>query len=147
MSDEQLAGRPVVTTLCGSARFAGEMLTEHRRLAQNGRIVIPLDPVPTPGELHLRKIDLSDGIYVVNVSGYVGAATRAEIEYALANGKTVEWLSPPDATATQPDPAIEALTEIAGILMQVRPSKLEGGWTHLGRIQAILHRYQSVGRG
>ena len=31
---------------------------------------------------HFRKIDMSDGIYVVNIGGYIGQAVRNEIEYA-----------------------------------------------------------------
>ena len=46
-------------------------------------------------QLHFRKIDLSDGIFVINVGGYVGSSTKREIEYARAHGKTVDWLFPP----------------------------------------------------
>ena len=44
---------------------------------------------------HLRKIDLSDGIYVVNPDGYVGQAVRREIAYAQAAHKEVLYLCPP----------------------------------------------------
>lgn len=44
---------------------------------------------------HLRKIDLSDGIYVVNPGGYVGQAVRREIAYAQAAHKEVLYLCPP----------------------------------------------------
>ena len=40
-------------------------------------------------EAHYKKIDLSDGIYVVNPKGYIGESVRAEIEYAKAKGKQV----------------------------------------------------------
>lgn len=43
-------------------------------------------------DLHLRKIDLSDEIFVVNPGGYVGASTRREIAYARAAGKPVRFL-------------------------------------------------------
>ena len=40
-------------------------------------------------EAHYRKIDLSDGIYVVNIDGYIGASVKKEIEYAEKQGKEV----------------------------------------------------------
>jgi hypothetical protein len=45
-------------------------------------------------ELHLRKIDLSDEILVLNVGGYVGESTREEITYALVEHKGLTWLEP-----------------------------------------------------
>ena len=42
--------------------------------------------------MHKRKIDLADGIYVINKDGYVGSSTRSEIEYAKRTGKTIEYL-------------------------------------------------------
>lgn len=45
-------------------------------------------------ELHLRKIDLADGILVLNVGGYVGESTTNEIRYAMKHGKSVRWLEP-----------------------------------------------------
>ena len=35
---------------------------------------------------------MADEIYVINVGGYIGPSTRAEIEYATATGKTVRYL-------------------------------------------------------
>lgn len=43
-------------------------------------------------DTHKRKIDMADGIYVINVGGYIGHSTRSEIEYALAHGKKVQYL-------------------------------------------------------
>lgn len=43
-------------------------------------------------DMHKRKIDMADGIYVINCGGYIGESTRSEIEYALAQGKTVRYL-------------------------------------------------------
>ena len=40
-------------------------------------------------EAHYRKIDLADGIYVVNIDGYIGASVKREIEYAEKQGKEV----------------------------------------------------------
>lgn len=38
------------------------------------------------------KIDLSDAIFVVNVGGYIGKSTEAEIEYAREKGKEILYL-------------------------------------------------------
>lgn len=45
-------------------------------------------------ELHLRKIDLADDVFVVNIGGYIGESTRREIAYARAHGKPVRFLEP-----------------------------------------------------
>jgi hypothetical protein len=37
---------------------------------------------------------MADGIFVINVGGYIGSSTRSEIEYAKARGKTIEYLEP-----------------------------------------------------
>ena len=50
---------------------------------------------PTAEELraielaHYQKIDISDGIYVLNIDGYVGESVRKEIVYAQQHGKEV----------------------------------------------------------
>lgn len=43
-------------------------------------------------EVHKRKIDISDRIYVLNIGGYIGESTRSEIEYAISKGKPVEYM-------------------------------------------------------
>ena len=43
-------------------------------------------------DMHKRKIDMADSIFVINVGGYIGDSTRSEIEYAKAHGKKVEYL-------------------------------------------------------
>lgn len=56
------------------------------------------EEVWTPGtkemldNMHKRKIDMADAIYVINPGGYIGESTRSEIEYAKANGKKVLYL-------------------------------------------------------
>ena len=35
-------------------------------------------------ELHFRKIDISDMVYVINKDGYIGKSTKKEIEYAMS---------------------------------------------------------------
>ena len=43
-------------------------------------------------DMHKRKIDMADEVYVINVGGYIGESTRSEIEYAKENGKTIRFL-------------------------------------------------------
>ena len=97
-----------VITLCGSTRFKEQFLEAQKRLTLEGKIVISVglfghsgdDEVWTEGtkemldDLHKRTIDMADGIYVINVGGYIGSSTRSEIEYALSTGKTVQYLEP-----------------------------------------------------
>ena len=42
---------------------------------------------------HYRKIDLSDGIYVVDIGGYIGESVKKEIEYAMEKGKEIIYHS------------------------------------------------------
>ena len=44
--------------------------------------------------MHLRKIDIADEIYVINVDGYIGESTKREIAYAEKTGKKVNYLEP-----------------------------------------------------
>ena len=50
-------------------------------------------------DMHKRKIDMADEIYVINVGGYIGDSTRSEIAYALATGKRVNYLEEKDPSA------------------------------------------------
>lgn len=43
-------------------------------------------------DMHKRKIDMADEIFVINVGGYIGDSTKSEIEYAIKNGKKVNYL-------------------------------------------------------
>ena len=88
-------------TICGSMRFAEEMRRAAYQLeTQRGCNALQCvycgdNATPTEEELrllaeaHYRKIDLSDGIYVVNVGGYIGEAVKKEIEYAESRGKEI----------------------------------------------------------
>ncbi|MBO7603100.1 MAG: hypothetical protein J6S97_01640 [Bacteroidales bacterium] len=101
-----MVGKYPVITLCGSTRFKEQFLEAQKRLTLAGNIVISVglfghsgdDEVWTDGikemldDMHKRKIDMADGIYVINVGGYIGQSTRSEIEYARSHGKTIEYL-------------------------------------------------------
>jgi hypothetical protein len=97
--------KPKVITLCGSTRFRTEYEQANHALTLQGFIVISVglfghqeamdmdSQVKVDlDQLHLRKIDLSDEIFVVNPGGYIGESTRREIEYAKLHGKTVRYL-------------------------------------------------------
>ena len=43
-------------------------------------------------ELHLRKIELADEVFVLNVDGYIGKSTRREIDHAERTGTPVRYL-------------------------------------------------------
>lgn len=104
--------RPTVVTLCGSTRFVGQFNEWRQRLAYQGIIVLSIEIVTTQAkhedpqhanaplkamldELHLRKIDLSDEILVLNVGGYIGESTAREIAYAQSKRKKVRYLEQP----------------------------------------------------
>lgn len=100
-----------IITLCGSTRFKVQYLEAQKRLTLEGNIVISVglfghsgdDEVWTEGtkamldDMHKRKIDLADEIFVVNVGGYIGESTRSEIAYAKSQGKDVKYLEQVDA--------------------------------------------------
>jgi len=97
-----------VITLCGSTRFKEQFLEVQKRLTLAGNIVISVglfghsgdDEVWTEGtkemldDMHKRKIDMADAIYVINVGGYIGESTRSEIAYAREKGKRILYLEP-----------------------------------------------------
>lgn len=43
-------------------------------------------------DMHKRKIDMADVVYVINVGGYIGESTYSEIEYAKLQKKPVYYL-------------------------------------------------------
>ena len=104
-----MEGNYKVITLCGSTRFKDDFLEAQKRLTLEGNIVISVglfghsgdEEVWTPGtkemldNMHKRKIDMADAIYVINVGGYIGESTRSEIEYATKQRKTVMYLEKP----------------------------------------------------
>ena len=105
-----------IITLCGSTRFKNEFMEANKRLTLEGNIVISVGLFGHAGDsevwenmdegtltrtkemlddMHKRKIDLADEIYVINVGGYIGDSARSEIAYAKAAGKGVRYLEEP----------------------------------------------------
>lgn len=109
-----MSNYPVIT-LCGSTRFKKEFMEVQKKLTLEGNIVISVGLFGHSGDsevwdgldegtlsktkemlddMHKRKIDMADSIFVINVDGYIGESTKSEIEYALAHGKRVQYLVP-----------------------------------------------------
>lgn len=108
-----MVGKYKVITLCGSTRFKDEFMEAQKRLTLEGNIVISVGLFGHAGDaevwenmdegtltktkemlddMHKRKIDMADEIYVINVGGYIGSSTKSEIEYAKAAGKGILYL-------------------------------------------------------
>lgn len=113
-----MVGKYRVITLCGSTRFRDAFMEAQKRLTLEGNIVISVGLFGHAGDsevwegmaedtmtktkemlddMHKRKIDIADEIFVINVGGYIGSSTRSEIEYAKAAGKAVRYLEPVEA--------------------------------------------------
>ena len=107
-----MQGNYKVVTLCGSTRFKDEFMEAQKRLTLEGNIVISVGLFGHSGDnevwesmdegtltktkemlddMHKRKIDMADEIFVINVGGYIGSSTRSEIDYAIAAGKPVHY--------------------------------------------------------
>lgn len=103
-----MVGRFKVITLCGSTKFKDDFIREQKRLSLEGNIVISVglfghsgdDEVWKDGtkemldEMHKRKIDMADEIFVINKNGYIGSSTKSEIEYAIDHDKKVNYMEP-----------------------------------------------------
>lgn len=106
--------KPKVITLCGSSRFIDVMAVCGWLLErEEGAVVLGLHLLPgwyfkTPvpdhlaehegvagqmDALHLKKIEMSDEVFVVNVNDYIGQSTMREIEHAIGLKKTVRWFT------------------------------------------------------
>ena len=93
-----------VVTICGSMKFKDKMMEVARDLEiKNKYVVIQCvysnDKFNEEGQvlladLHYKKIDISDAIYVVNVDGYIGTSAKKEIEYAKLLNKEIFSLEP-----------------------------------------------------
>lgn len=111
--------RPTIVCLCGSTRFYEVFQRINYEETMAGKIVLSVGFYPhtqkqahgedvgcTPeqkqalDELHLRKIDLADEVFVLNVGGYVGESTSREIRYAVEKGRRLRWLEESSSEAT-----------------------------------------------
>jgi len=109
-----IKNRPTIVCLCGSTRFGKEFAEANLAETLAGNIVLTigcsmrsdaelfLSSTPEAvkqikddlDELHKRKIDIADEVYILNVNGYIGESTLGELIYALQKKKFVRWLEP-----------------------------------------------------
>ncbi len=108
-----MVGKYKVVTLCGSTKFKEEFMKVQKELTFKGNIVISVGMYGHSGDsevwenmdegtltktkemlddMHKRKIDMADEIFVINVGGYIGESTSSEIKYAKETGKKVNYL-------------------------------------------------------
>ena len=108
-----MVGKYKVVTLCGSTKFKEQFMKTQKDLTLQGNIVLSVGLFGHSGDnevwenmdegtltntkemlddMHKRKIDMSDEIFVINVGGYIGESTKSEIEYAKKIGKNIRYL-------------------------------------------------------
>jgi len=100
---------PATICLCGSTRFTDAMLITQWEFAKKGHVVLGWHVLPDSyssganvaeeegvkeiiDEVHKRKIDIADEVFVINIDGYIGESTRSEIDYAIEHSKPVNYL-------------------------------------------------------
>lgn len=106
-----MSSRPKIVCLCGSTRFEDTFEKANLEETLAGHIVLSIGcNTKSDAELfsrmsedelkkikikldvlHLRKIDLADEIFVLNVDGYIGESTSREVEYARSIGKPIRY--------------------------------------------------------
>jgi hypothetical protein len=105
---------PRIVCLCGSTRFYEDFQRVNYELTMKGYIVLSVgfyshsqeqahgeEKGCTPEQkkeldrLHLKKIDLTDWVWVINKGGYVGDSTMSEIAYATLHKKLICWMEEP----------------------------------------------------
>lgn len=103
-----MVGKYKVITLCGSTRFKYEFIEVQKELTLMGYIVISVGLFGHSGDIiteeqkvmlddmHKRKIDMADEIFVVNKNGYIGSSTQSEIDYANEHKKPIRYLCDPN---------------------------------------------------
>lgn len=103
--------RPRVWCICGSSRFIDQIAVTAWEFEKRGVVTLGMHLLPSSytdqadhqaehegiadkmDALHLRKIDMADQVYVVDVNGYIGESTRREIAYAERTSKPVHYMS------------------------------------------------------
>ena len=100
-----MQGKYKVVTLCGSTKFKDEFIEVQKKLTLDGCIVISVGLFGHSGDneawsegmkamlddMHKRKIDMADEVFVINVGGYIGTSTKSEIEYAKSKGLPIRY--------------------------------------------------------
>lgn len=105
-----LEGLPTIVCLCGSTRFMDAFFDAGWEETLKGKIVLSVgvckhaadhggealgpEVAAMLDELHKRKIDLADEVFILNVGDYIGESTQSELDYAIKTGKTIRFLEP-----------------------------------------------------
>ncbi len=131
--------KPKVVVLCGSSRFVDIMavcawlLERDEKTIAMGLHLLPgwycRETIPDHlaeaegvaadmDALHLRKIDLADEIFVVNVNHYIGQSTTREVEYAKTKGIKIRWYTD--------DPVGEKVNDILNRFITFKEETMEG---------------------
>lgn len=97
--------RTHILTICGSSKFQEQIDQVNAEFTAANWVVfspschltkklqlIPHNIDEINDEVHKRKIELCDAIFVVNVGGYIGESTAKNIEYARQEGKKIFYL-------------------------------------------------------
>lgn len=128
---------PTIVCLCGSTRFSRAVQDAQLKETLEGRIVLTIgcdlrsdeqifEEMFGPeilrrvrvqntidrlkrqlDDLHLRKIDLADEVYILNAGGYIGESTHRELQYAVDLGKRVRFLEKGYVYTLEPGPDVD----------------------------------------
>ena len=112
---ERAKNKPPIVCLCGSTRFMDLFHEQGWKYTLSGFIVLTVGVVKSSradaegghggealgqevadmlDELHKRKIDLADYVFIINKDGYIGESTKSEIKYAKEKGKRIVYMEP-----------------------------------------------------
>lgn len=103
----RIMNKPTIVCLCGSTKFKEEFIKANFTFTMEGKIVLSvgwfshadkLVYYPTEeekkmlDELHCRKIDIADEVFIINFNKYIGKSTEAELIYAYMAKKKIKFL-------------------------------------------------------
>lgn len=95
-----------VITITGSMKFARQMKDIARKLEDqkgycvlqpiyhNKKLKLTIEELENVHAGLMKKIDLCDALYVVNIGGYIGEFTKNAIKYAKKNKREVIYHEP-----------------------------------------------------
>ena len=100
--------RAPIVTLCGSMQFLDDFLKAESTLTMEGYVVLGVSVNKQSDDngisimseelrekfrkATLRKIEMSDEVFVINRNGYIGESTKEQLLYAQELGKTISFM-------------------------------------------------------
>jgi hypothetical protein len=161
--------RETIICLCGSTRFKQTFIDWNKRLTCEGFIVLSVgffghQEVVAIGDdlkvkldaLHKRKIELSDGILVLDVGGYIGSSTAGEIDHAVTHGKDIirltdfwpDYQEPTEAQLkmdpTRPDFVVKAYDALATSVVRNWIDRAIGAGVSKAKIVRALDHHDAI---